>query len=261
MKRTIAIACTLSLASIVLGVPTTAAPAADAACCGSRPSAPTQVAFTYANNVWVVGASGRPGAAHHELPGRDDQSEVLARRQVDRVQRRLQRQRRRLRRAGRRRRAEAADVASRRRLRCRAGRPTASPCCSRRRARRGRRAARRASGPCRSKAASKRRWRCRAAFRARFRPTASHIAYRMNTSWDDERRNYRGGQNRPIWIVDLKIVRSRVAAVDRFEGRRSGLGRRHRLFHFRSRRRRQRVGVRERSRSGCARSRSSRTST
>ena len=31
----------------------------------------------------------------------------------------------------------------------------------------------------------------------------SHIAYRMNNSWDDERRNYRGGQNRPIWIVDL----------------------------------------------------------
>ncbi len=24
----------------------------------------------------------------------------------------------------------------------------------------------------------------------------------MNNSWDDERRNYRGGQNRPIWIVD-----------------------------------------------------------
>jgi tricorn protease len=31
----------------------------------------------------------------------------------------------------------------------------------------------------------------------------SHIAYRMNNSWDEERRNYRGGQNRPIWIVDL----------------------------------------------------------
>ena len=29
------------------------------------------------------------------------------------------------------------------------------------------------------------------------------IAYRMNNSWDEERRNYRGGQNRPIWIVDL----------------------------------------------------------
>src|SRR6267154_3525357 len=32
----------------------------------------------------------------------------------------------------------------------------------------------------------------------------SHLAYRMNNSWDDERRNYRGGQNRAIWIVDLK---------------------------------------------------------
>jgi len=30
------------------------------------------------------------------------------------------------------------------------------------------------------------------------------IAYRMNNSWDEERRNYRGGQNRPIWIVNLK---------------------------------------------------------
>jgi tricorn protease len=32
----------------------------------------------------------------------------------------------------------------------------------------------------------------------------SRIAYRMNNSWDEERRNYRGGQNRPVWIVDLK---------------------------------------------------------
>jgi len=32
----------------------------------------------------------------------------------------------------------------------------------------------------------------------------AHIAYRMNSSWDEERRNYRGGQNRPVWIVDLK---------------------------------------------------------
>ena len=30
-----------------------------------------------------------------------------------------------------------------------------------------------------------------------------HLAYRMNSSWDEERRNYRGGQNKPIWIVDL----------------------------------------------------------
>jgi tricorn protease len=32
----------------------------------------------------------------------------------------------------------------------------------------------------------------------------TRIAYRMNSSWDEERRNYRGGQNRPVWIVDLK---------------------------------------------------------
>jgi tricorn protease len=32
----------------------------------------------------------------------------------------------------------------------------------------------------------------------------NRIAYRMNNSWDEERRNYKGGQNRPIWIVDLK---------------------------------------------------------
>jgi len=31
-----------------------------------------------------------------------------------------------------------------------------------------------------------------------------HIAYRMNNSWDEERRNYRGGQNRPVWILDTK---------------------------------------------------------
>ena len=42
------------------------------------------------------------------------------------------------------------------------------------------------------------------AYQGKISPDGSHIAYRMNTSWDDERRNYRGGQNRPVWIVDLK---------------------------------------------------------
>jgi tricorn protease len=42
------------------------------------------------------------------------------------------------------------------------------------------------------------------AFQGKISPSGTHIAYRMNNSWDDERRNYRGGQNRPIWIVDLK---------------------------------------------------------
>jgi tricorn protease len=42
------------------------------------------------------------------------------------------------------------------------------------------------------------------AFQGKISPDGSRIAYRMNNSWDDERRNYRGGQNRPVWIVDLK---------------------------------------------------------
>ena len=41
-------------------------------------------------------------------------------------------------------------------------------------------------------------------FQGKYSPDGSRLAYRMNNSWDDERRNYRGGQNRPIWIVDLK---------------------------------------------------------
>jgi len=42
------------------------------------------------------------------------------------------------------------------------------------------------------------------AYQGKFSPDGSHIAYRMNSSWDEERRNYRGGQNRPIWIADTK---------------------------------------------------------
>jgi tricorn protease len=41
-------------------------------------------------------------------------------------------------------------------------------------------------------------------YQGKISPDGNYIAYRMNNSWDEERRNYRGGQNRPIWIVDLK---------------------------------------------------------
>ena len=41
-------------------------------------------------------------------------------------------------------------------------------------------------------------------YQGKISPDGRRIAYRMNTSWDEERRNYRGGQNRPVWIVDLK---------------------------------------------------------
>ncbi len=40
-------------------------------------------------------------------------------------------------------------------------------------------------------------------YQGKISPDGKRIAYRMNNSWDEERRNYRGGQNRPVWIVDL----------------------------------------------------------
>jgi tricorn protease len=42
------------------------------------------------------------------------------------------------------------------------------------------------------------------AFQGEISGDGTRIAYRMNNSWDEERRNYRGGKTRPIWIVDLK---------------------------------------------------------
>jgi tricorn protease len=42
------------------------------------------------------------------------------------------------------------------------------------------------------------------AYQGKISPDGTRVAYRMNTSWDEERRNYKGGQNRPIWIVNLK---------------------------------------------------------
>ena len=41
------------------------------------------------------------------------------------------------------------------------------------------------------------------AYQGKISPDGRHLAYRMNNSWDEERRNYRGGQNRPIWIEDM----------------------------------------------------------
>jgi tricorn protease len=41
------------------------------------------------------------------------------------------------------------------------------------------------------------------AYQGKISPDGRRLAYRVNTSWDEERRNYRGGQNKPIWIVDL----------------------------------------------------------
>ena len=73
------------------------------------------------------------------------------------------------------------------------------------------------------------------AYQGKISPDGTRIAYRMNNSWDEERRNYRGGQNRPIWIVDLKTYDAGLAAVDRFQRHGPGLGRRYGLFHLRPR--------------------------
>ena len=44
------------------------------------------------------------------------------------------------------------------------------------------------------------------AYQGRISPDGGRVAYRLNNSWDEERRNYRGGQNRPVWITDLKTL-------------------------------------------------------
>ena len=41
------------------------------------------------------------------------------------------------------------------------------------------------------------------AFRGSYSPDGKSFAYELNIRWDGEWRNYRGGQNKPIWILDL----------------------------------------------------------
>ena len=107
------------------------------------------------------------------------------------------------------------------------------------------------------------------AYQGKISPDGRRIAYRMNNSWDEERRNYRGGQNRPIWIVDLKTydletTPNGTTDLDRRTGRfaarhialfgadharveehGSGLGeQRHRRLHLGSRRRGERLELR-----------------
>lgn len=42
------------------------------------------------------------------------------------------------------------------------------------------------------------------AFRGAYSPDGKSFAYELNVRWDGEWRNYRGGQNKPIWILDLQ---------------------------------------------------------
>jgi tricorn protease len=82
------------------------------------------------------------------------------------------------------------------------------------------------------------------AYQGKISPDGTHLAYRMNNSWDEERRNYRGGQNRPILDCRFENFRPGLAAVDRFQRHGPGLDRQYRIFHFRSRRHRQHLVIR-----------------
>jgi tricorn protease len=42
------------------------------------------------------------------------------------------------------------------------------------------------------------------AWRGQFSPDGRHFAYESIQSWETEWRNYRGGQNKPIWVLDLQ---------------------------------------------------------
>ena len=205
-------------------------------------------------------ASRWPGAPPDQLPGPDLESPLLARREVDRVQRRIRRQHRRLRRAGRRRRAEASDLASRRRhgsgmdarRQGRAVRFRARDLGAERRAAlldcagRGRR--RRTDG---------------AAARLSGQDFARRLAHRL----PDEQFVGRGAAqlSRRAEPPDLdrrsEELRPGVAAVDGLEGRRSGVGGRRGLLPLGSRRRRRTSGRTTRRRRSWRRSRSSPIST
>jgi tricorn protease len=42
------------------------------------------------------------------------------------------------------------------------------------------------------------------AYQGKISPDGKFVAYRMPNSWDEERRNYRGGQNKAIWVMNLQ---------------------------------------------------------
>ncbi len=44
------------------------------------------------------------------------------------------------------------------------------------------------------------------AYQGKISPDGRRLAYRMANSWDEERRHYRGGQNRPVWVLDLQTM-------------------------------------------------------
>jgi TolB-like protein/Tfp pilus assembly protein PilF len=165
----------------------------------------THIAFAYANNIWVVGAAGGAARRLTSFQGQtlnprfspDGQSIAFSAEYagntdvyvvpVEGGEPRGSPGTRRRRGAGldARRRARAVHVGARH-----LGAERRAQFLDR--AGRGRRRGAAAAGP--------------RGYQGKISPDGTRIAYRMNNSWDEERRNYRGGQNRPIWIVDLKTL-------------------------------------------------------
>ena len=188
----------------------------------------------------------RRGAAADELSRRNRQPALLARRQDDRVQRRVRRQRGRLHRTRRRRRPQTADVASKPRPRTgmdarrQVDRLLDEPrhVGAERRAavldgagRRGRRAA--DAAPARVSGKSFRRWHARGVPDEQLVGRGAAELSRRTEPPDLDRRS--------------EDLRSDLAAVDRFEGRRPRLARRHGVLPLGSRRRDERLVVRHES--------------
>ena len=204
LRSLVCLAAACVLAAALAPVPS-AAPADSTRMLRSPTVSATQIAFAYANNIWVVERAGGRRTAPHELPGPDHRSRTSRPTASGS-------------------RSAASTPATPTSTWCRptGGEPkrlTWHPGARRgagldarrqvhrvrlRRARRGRRAARRASGRCPLEGGVEEPMALPRAYQGKISPDGTRVAYRMNNSWDEERRNYRGGQNRPIWIVDLK---------------------------------------------------------
>ena len=238
----------LLAATVALSAAAAAPAAAQTRMLRSPTVSATQIAFAYAENIWVVDRAGGTAQRLTSFQGTTGDPGVLARRQADRLHGYLRRQRRRLRRAGGRAASPRASPGTRGPTTSPAGRPTASAWCSRRDAATEAPTGGPAFWTVPVDGGAPEPMPMPRAYQGRISPDGKYVAYRMNNSWDEERRNYRGGQNRPIWILNLKTFDLVSPALEGLQGHRSGVGgRQHRVLHLRSRRRGERLVVRHRA--------------